>query len=230
VIFFLFVGISLVISKILTTAQRRERYGLLIKGGGRPPSYLEEILIDICHVLHIRTGWDEEIDEAMREAEELMEQSIELQKFYAQEQEKIRKSLDAKKRALQEDEKRMLKGSWKLVAIEDRGKPCPILKSSPEIICIFHDNKVLIRRHATGKRPAEDQSEPYILDPLANPPAIDFTWGETSASKRKVRGIYNLEGNKLRICFSQDDNQRPNQFVSTPDGKSGIIVFERLQR
>jgi hypothetical protein len=55
--------------------------------------------------------------------------------------------------------------------------------------------------------------------------SIDFTW---SHGLTKLKGIYVLEGNKLKNCHSKGDNERPRKFVSGPDGTTAIFVFERL--
>lgn len=95
VIFLLLVLVGVVLAlKALIPAHPRDKYGLTIKGGGTPPSRCEFVLIDLCHVLHIRTEFDEEIDEAKKEARELMEQSEERARLCEQEQEKVRKSIE----------------------------------------------------------------------------------------------------------------------------------------
>ena len=93
VVFLLFVGIILAPS-LPTAVRPREKYGLTLKGGGTPPSRFEWAVIRVCHRLHIRTKFDEELDEAVQEAKDMVEQSEERVRQAEQEQEQLRKWID----------------------------------------------------------------------------------------------------------------------------------------
>jgi predicted ribosome quality control (RQC) complex YloA/Tae2 family protein len=84
----------------------REKYGLTLNGGGTPPSRFEWVLIDLCHRLHIRTKFDEELDEAIQEVKELKEQSEERVRRVEREQEEMQRLIEMHERALEEDEKK----------------------------------------------------------------------------------------------------------------------------
>jgi uncharacterized protein (TIGR03067 family) len=66
------------------------------------------------------------------------------------------------------------------------------------------------------------------LDASQTPRAID----EQSARKdSKPRlGIYEFEGNRLRICMAAPGAARPKEFASKPGSESSLTVWERQKK
>jgi hypothetical protein len=44
-----------------------------------------------------------------------------------------------------------------------------------------------------------------------------------------MHGIFSVEGDKLRLCLTYADQERPTKFVPPPKGTGFLIVCERLR-
>ena len=55
------------------------------------------------------------------------------------------------------------------------------------------------------------------LDATKQPKTIDL-----DVNGRVLKGIYELDGDSLKMCYNLNDEARPTEFVSKPD--SGLIV------
>lgn len=64
----------------------------------------------------------------------------------------------------------------------------------------------------------------FTLDPSKSPKQIDL-----SADGKKLAGIYELTGDKLKICLSAS-GQRPSRFVADQAEKTMVLEMERLKR
>ena len=129
---------------------------------------------------------------------------------------------DAKKAKAQavERERIALQGGWKLVAVEEKGKPRP-KKDFEDGRYVFLRAKIL---EMTGDNLNFEID--YEIDPTSKPKRINEYFKvrskEGKESETMIRGIYELDGDTLRICTSA--GQRPTAFDST-DG-----VLMELQR
>ena len=78
-----------------------------------------------------------------------------------------------------------------------------------------------------GKRKSEELT--FTLDPKSEPAVIDLK--PLKASKEViVKGIYKLEKDKLTICFGLNASERPKEFKSDQDSKTGMFVLERVKK
>jgi uncharacterized protein (TIGR03067 family) len=126
-----------------------------------------------------------------------------------------------------------VQGSWKVVAVEDSG----ILVSEPFLKTrqyIFDGRSAIVRprggRVATtliGRWVEKLIGSPsFRLDPTANPKAIDLVLPDFST----MRGIYDLDGDRLKICFSGPSGKaaktRPTAF-SVPGSGARLVILER---
>jgi uncharacterized protein (TIGR03067 family) len=111
-----------------------------------------------------------------------------------------------------------LQGTWKLVGVEADGEMLEFPPNLPR--WVIKGTKV---RYGGG--PLAD----LTVDPKANPKVIDLEW---AAPKRTYEGIYQVEGDTLKLCVNaQSDGvkERPGDF--TTEGKAGrrLLVFERVK-
>ena len=114
-------------------------------------------------------------------------------------------------------EEAKLKGVWSLVSlVEPSGEKVPeeVVKDAK---VVFNDGKM------TVKIGGQDHQVVYKLDPGLKPPAIDWTDEKGKVSK----GIYELKGDDLKICGSGPDFERPKDFKTNKETKTGLIILKR---
>ena len=111
-----------------------------------------------------------------------------------------------------------LRGTWKAVRLEVKGKRVPAadVKSS-NLTFTFAGDKLTMR--GGGSQPREVRVSVNAAPKLKT---IDFT----DTENRVEKGVYILEGNTLSICFSAPGDPRPDDLPSD-DGKSWYVVLQR---
>jgi uncharacterized protein (TIGR03067 family) len=63
------------------------------------------------------------------------------------------------------------------------------------------------------------------IDPAKRPKAIDLTPTEGEHKGQTARGIYEVEGDTLKICFAEPDKPRPTEFTGKTEAT--LAVFKR---
>jgi len=108
-------------------------------------------------------------------------------------------------------------GDWEVVRLEARGVP---VKDSPI-------------GGLTFKPFTKDAAQPgkakgvftYKLDPAKTPKRIDAI--ATLDEKDSMYGIYLLDGDTLKLCFSQAEKTRPTEFKTAADSDVLLLEFKR---
>ncbi len=70
----------------------------------------------------------------------------------------------------------------------------------------------------------------YKIDESENPKTISFVVTKGEEKGKTIRGIYELERGKLRICFDVSGKTSPTKFESKPDTQSFLASYHRLPR
>lgn len=115
-----------------------------------------------------------------------------------------------------------LQGAWQVVEMAVRGKG---LQKVPA------DQAGRLRAVFTG-----DELEwrgfklTYTLDPSRTPKQMDWV----SKDEGRVRAIYELDGDALKVCLTNPGEDRPTEFKSVdgppgPEGKAKVLVFGRVK-
>ena len=104
-------------------------------------------------------------------------------------------------------EQEKLKGTWIMISSEKSGKPHDDTKNAK---FIFAGDKLTIKLGEEDKG-----ASGFVLDPSKNPKWITGRIG---------RGIYELDGDKLKICSAEE---RPGEFVSKPGSNVYLYVLKR---
>ncbi len=141
-----------------------------------------------------------------------------------------------------------IRGGWVLVASEFDGSPIPRAggKPSDRILLIFsRDSSGAIRR-GESPHPAGPPAAPGLrllvrgpgliseatvrLDPSGAPKAYDSAHVVGPHQGRTFRGIYELEGETLRICLDTTGQGRPTSMATWPGSgrRSGVYKWEPL--
>jgi uncharacterized protein (TIGR03067 family) len=105
-------------------------------------------------------------------------------------------------------------GTWKLVSATRDGKALADDKVKQTTIVFKGDTFRFpeLAEYATSKE------RTIKLDAMKTPKQMDAT----STGGEVMLGIYDLKGNRYKVCFAPVGKPRPSEFVSTPD--SGYIL------
>jgi uncharacterized protein (TIGR03067 family) len=119
-----------------------------------------------------------------------------------------------------------LKGSWKVVKAQP-ARPDGPPRFEPKRLVINGD-KVTLYFDEKGK---QKRATRIKVDPKAKPAHIDIQRGEKKDDV--FRGIYELKGDTLRICFSEGlYSIRPTEFkaVDDPERPVNLVILKREKK
>jgi uncharacterized protein (TIGR03067 family) len=124
-----------------------------------------------------------------------------------------------------------IQGTWELELMVNRGRRVP--KEEEAIrgmrVVIQGDRFVILRTWLGQKLSCEYRLR---LDPRTSPNRMDWvtlpsptaSWGGLRLGLVVVEGIYELEGDRLRICQDASGGGRPTHFPSAPYGPNDILA------
>jgi len=123
-----------------------------------------------------------------------------------------------------EKELRKFQGTWTFESSEAGGKELAAgeLKG---LILVFEGDK-----HTVKKGNEVIQVGTQKLDPSKSPKAIDVTLTEGVNKGAVMLGIYEINGDTLKVCFDAEGKKRPTQFKSAPASKTFVNVHKRLKK
>jgi uncharacterized protein (TIGR03067 family) len=120
---------------------------------------------------------------------------------------------DANKKVLEQ-----LQGDWQMEKAIQGGKPAPEEKVQGSIMT-FKGEKITVKE---AKR-VNPEEVTFTIDASKKPSTIDIT----PPNDQAVKGIFQLEGDTLKLAFSRPGSERPTEFAA-PEGSQ--IVFIQLRR
>jgi uncharacterized protein (TIGR03067 family) len=126
---------------------------------------------------------------------------------------------DAKEAGKKDQE--ALKGTWTIVSAERDGRKFTEAQLKG-VVGTFDEGKVSVQRQ--GQTIFEGTVK---LDPTKKPKAIDVTQTSEGDNKGKTfPGIYEIEGDMMKVCSVDPGKERPTQF----SGKAGSGQFLRVYK
>ena len=122
-----------------------------------------------------------------------------------------------------EKEVRKFQGTWTFESCATGGKELPAgeLKG---LILTFEDDK-----HTVKKGDEVIQVGTQKLDPSKSPKTIDVTMVEGPHKGTVMLGIYEIDGDTLKVCFDPEGKTRPTEFKSPPGSKNFVNVHKRVK-
>ena len=111
-----------------------------------------------------------------------------------------------------------IRGKWDLVEVREGGavqKP----KKPRQRVVEFDADKV---------RFDDGTAQEYLLNPRKKPKEIDVKLSDDEAH-RLVRGIYQLDGDELKICVDLSGKRRPAAFESKKGSEHRVLILKRLK-
>jgi uncharacterized protein (TIGR03067 family) len=124
---------------------------------------------------------------------------------------------DAKDDAAKEEMKKF-QGSWDTTA-EVNGKKLP----DPATV-IIKDNTYTVK--VKDKKLEEGTLK---VDPSKKPKAIDSTAGDGADKGKTMLGIYEIDGDTIKICFAMPGKDRPKEFVTKEGSDTVLYVMKKMK-
>jgi len=117
-----------------------------------------------------------------------------------------------------------LQGTWAAVSAERSAQPADDLKGHQ---LTFSGDRFTIR--SKGKVVYQGT---YTTDPSKKPASIDFKNTAGEMKGKTWLGIYELDGDVLKICDNADDvaKERPSAFVTETRSGQVLVNFKRAKR
>jgi uncharacterized protein (TIGR03067 family) len=114
-----------------------------------------------------------------------------------------------------------LQGVWRVVGGEMQGKVMP-----PEDIKNMEGQLTIKGSSIKWKSSKEEDDGSIAIDPSKSPKHIDIT-AKNLHGGMPIKGIYELKGDDLKICFDPEAAERPTSFKTKEDTRAGVLMFKR---
>jgi uncharacterized protein (TIGR03067 family) len=117
-----------------------------------------------------------------------------------------------------------LQGTWVLVAMQREGEDVPA-EEFKGWSAVYEGNRISLRDGERVRRRGI-----VTLDPSRKPKSIN-TWDQDGPYEdQTVPGIYELEGETLKLCFSRPGSERPREFTTRTKPGFLYCVYKRQSR
>jgi len=123
-----------------------------------------------------------------------------------------------------EKEVRKFQGTWTFESSESGGKELPADELKGFILTFEGD------KHTLKKGDEVVQVGTQKLDPSKSPKTIDVTMTEGPNKGTVMLGIYEIDGDTLKVCFDLQGKKRPTEFKSAPGSENFVNVHKRVKK
>lgn len=121
-------------------------------------------------------------------------------------------------------EVKKFQGAWTFESSEAGGKALPAGQLK-ELVLTFEGDK-----HTVKKGNEVIQIGTQKLDPSKSPKTIDVTMTEGPSKGAVMLGIYEFNGDTLKVCFDSGGKKRPTEFKSAPGSETFVNVHKRVKK
>jgi len=123
---------------------------------------------------------------------------------------------------LPEDDRDRIQDTWVTVSFEVNGQGAPP-EAVKDIRTVFKDKDYVQKK---GDEVLEEGT--FTLDPDKKPRQIDFKIGKGQDQGKDQFGIYELDGDTLKICVAAPGAEvRPADFKTGPESQTALVVMRR---
>jgi uncharacterized protein (TIGR03067 family) len=116
-----------------------------------------------------------------------------------------------------------LQGTWKFISLEAGGNKLPEDNYKDAVLLIEGD------KHTTKHGPVT-YSGTLKIDPSKKPKTIDVHFTDGPEKGKTSFGIYELDGETLKICIGLVDKPRPSEFASKAGSGHVLEVLKREKK
>jgi uncharacterized protein (TIGR03067 family) len=117
-----------------------------------------------------------------------------------------------------QEDKDKFQGTWVVILGEREGVKISEQSEKEIRVVIEGDRYSLMREDRT-------QSGTFTLDPSRTPKTIDIRPDDG----KTVLGIYTIEGDTQKVCFSEYGRDRPTDFTTEPESGQTLYVLRRVK-
>ncbi len=123
-----------------------------------------------------------------------------------------------------EKEVRKFQGTWTFESSESGGTQLPADELKTLIVTFEGD------KHTVKKGEEVIQVGTQKIDPSKSPKTIDVTMVEGPNKGKVMLGIYEFDGDRLKVCFDPQGKKRPTEFKSAPGSEYFVNVHKRVKK
>jgi uncharacterized protein (TIGR03067 family) len=128
---------------------------------------------------------------------------------------------DKPEEAIKKDREKIA-GAWTVVLTEMNGTKVEDEELKKIVVTFKADGTVEVRRE--GEKVADAVTK---IDPTKKPKEIDITIKTPDGNERNVKGIYEIEGDDLKICTSSPGQDRPKEFTAKEGTGNSLRAYKR---
>jgi uncharacterized protein (TIGR03067 family) len=123
-------------------------------------------------------------------------------------------------------EMKKLQGAWKTVAVESEGQKIEPPAELASTVVIKGDTYTVTAVTETGQKVVSELT--FRVGHKKNPKEIDFTTAAGPDKGKRIKGIYQLKGDTLQVCFNpKKDGERPTAFTTKAGSSVRLNIFKR---
>ena len=123
-----------------------------------------------------------------------------------------------------EKEVRKFQGTWTIESSVTGGAAIPADRLTGFIVTFEGD------KHTLKVGDKVFQVGTQKLDPSKSPKTIDVTMTEGPSKGTVMLGIYEFDGDTLKVCFDPEGKTRPTEFKSPAGSKNFLNVHKRVKK
>ena len=123
-----------------------------------------------------------------------------------------------------EKELKKFQGTWTFESSEMGGQKMPADELKTAVLT-FEGAK-----HTVKNGDKVIQTGTQTIDPAKSPKTIDVTITEGPSKGTVMLGIYELDGDTLKVCFDFGGKTRPTEFKSPPGSQTFLNVHKRVKK
>ena len=114
-----------------------------------------------------------------------------------------------------------MKGTWKATGGEEDGKPIPEDLAKKFTLTVDGDKYTF-----TIQDMSEEQGT-IKIDPSQKPRAIDVMIMSGEDKGKSQYGVYEVEGDTLKLCFATPGKERPKALAAKEGSMHSLFIFKR---
>lgn len=117
------------------------------------------------------------------------------------------------------DDARQIQGTWTIADAQFGGAPFPA-EAAKTIVLKLDGGKYELKAESLDKGT-------YSVDATAKPKTLDVFGVEGPNAGKHFPGIYELNGDVLKVCYELGDGPRPTEFKSPTGTKIFLVTYQR---